>query len=233
MGDVLDGVGDAMGVVVGWINAPVGAGLVVGGVADAVEDWVAQVDVGRGHVDLRPQAQLAIGEFAGAHPREQLEALLRVAPAPGAVATGFGQTAAIHPGLLGAQGADIGAPFADQLPGECVQLLEIRRGIAHRAMPAEAEPADVVLDGFDKLLAFLEWIGVVEAEVAMAAIFFGEAEIEADRPGVADVQIAVGLRRKPGMHPPAVLARGEVPGNHLADEAGWLRGRGRFRRALT
>ena len=53
---------------------------------------------------------------------------------------------------------------------------------------------------------FLGGVGVVEAQVAEAAEFLGEAEVEADGLGVADVQVAVGLRRKPGDHPALVFA---------------------------
>jgi hypothetical protein len=52
-------------------------------VADAVDRRVAQVDVGRGHVDLRAQHVGAVGKFAGAHLAEQVEVLLRAAVAVG------------------------------------------------------------------------------------------------------------------------------------------------------
>ena len=64
--------------------------------------------------------------------------------------------------------------------------------------PIEAEPAHVALDRVDVFLLFLGRIGVVEAQVTAAAEFLGDPEIQADRLGVADVQVAVGLRRKPG-----------------------------------
>ena len=62
--------------------------------------------------------------------------------------------------------------------------------------PVEAEPAHVGLDGVDVFLLFLGRIGIVEAQMAAAAEFLGDAEIQADRLGVADMQIAVRLRRK-------------------------------------
>ena len=46
----------------------------------------------------------------------------------------------------------------------------------------------------------------------------GEAEVQADALGVADVQIAVRLRRKPRVHAPAVLAGGAVGVDDLLDE---------------
>ena len=64
--------------------------------------------------------------------------------------------------------------------------------------PIEAEPMDVMLDGVDEFLLFLGRVGVVEAQVALAAEFLGDAEVQANGLGVADVEIAVRLRRKPG-----------------------------------
>ncbi len=65
---------------------------------------------------------------------------------------------------------------------------------------------------------FGQRVGVVEAKVAVAAVLLGHAEVEADRLGVADVQIAVRLRGKTGHDAAAVLARAEVVLDDLADE---------------
>ena len=66
--------------------------------------------------------------------------------------------------------------------------------------PIEAEPAHVALDGVDIFLLFLGRIGVVETQMTAAAEFLGDAEIQADRLGVADMEIAVRLGRKAGDH---------------------------------
>ena len=64
--------------------------------------------------------------------------------------------------------------------------------------PVEAEPAHVALDGVDIFLLFLGRVGVIETQIAMAAELLRHAEVEADRLGVADMQIAVRLGRKAG-----------------------------------
>jgi hypothetical protein len=51
-------------------------------------------------------------------------------------------------------------------------------------------------DGIDVLLLFLLRVGVVEAQVAGAAVVRGQAEIQADRLGVAEMQVAVRLGGK-------------------------------------
>ena len=75
--DALDRVALAVRVVVRWVDAPLVAGAVVRRVLDAVHHRVAQVDVGRRHVDLRPQRAGAVGELALLHPLEQVEILRR------------------------------------------------------------------------------------------------------------------------------------------------------------
>jgi hypothetical protein len=85
------------------------------------------------------------------------------------------------------------------------------------AAPIEAEPANVALDGVDIFLLLFGRIGVVETQVTMAAEFLGNAEIETNRLGVADVQITIRLGRKPS-DDALVLAGCEVGANDIADE---------------
>ena len=134
-----------------------------------------------------------------------------------AVLAGLGQRAAGDAHLLLRLVVDIGVAGADQVLGPFVEPLEIVRGVIEVLAPIEAEPAHVALDGVDVLLLFPGRVGVVEAQVAAAAELLGDAEIEADRLGVADVEIAVRLGRKAGDH--AAVALGvEVGLDDVADE---------------
>jgi hypothetical protein len=64
-------------------------------------------------------------------------------------------------------------------------------------------------------------VGIVEAEVSFAAKLGGEAEVEADGLGVADVEVAVGLGRETGLDDGVAVAFGaEVLGDLLAEEVG-------------
>ena len=58
---------------------------------------------------------------------------------------------------------------------------------------------NILLDGIHKFRVLFGGVGVVHTQIAQAAIFFGGAEINNQRLAVANVQIAVGLRRKPGV----------------------------------
>jgi hypothetical protein len=62
--------------------------------------------------------------------------------------------------------------------------------------PAGDEPAHVAGDGVDVLEVLLDGIGIVEAQVALSVLLARDAEVQADRLGVADVQVAVGLGRE-------------------------------------
>ena len=128
--------------------------------------------------------------------------------------------------LVGGKVVHVGLAGLDELDGPLVQLLEVVGGEVQVLAPVEPQPADVGLDGVDVLLLFLHRVGVVEAQMAAAAELAGDAEVEADRLGVADVEVAVGLRREAG-DDAAVPPLAEVGGDDLADEVAAL---GRVRR---
>ncbi len=71
MGDALDGVALPVGKVVHRVDAPLATGAVVLRlVQDAIHHRIAQVDVGRGHIDPGAQHSGAVGELASAHALE-------------------------------------------------------------------------------------------------------------------------------------------------------------------
>ncbi len=122
--------------------------------------------------------------------------------------------------LVGGEVVDVGLAGLDELHGPLVELAEVVGGVAE-ALPVEAEPAHVGHDGVDVLLLFLFGIGVVEAQVGFAAELVGEAEVDADGFGVADVEVAVGLGRKAGLDlGVAVLFGAHILGDHVAEEVG-------------
>ena len=75
MGDAFERILDRVREGVHRVDAILVAGVVMGGVADAVDRRIAQVDVGRRHVDLCPQDMRAVGELASLHALEQVDVL--------------------------------------------------------------------------------------------------------------------------------------------------------------
>ena len=217
MADVLDRIRLAMGEVVGRVDAPGVAGARVADVADAIEHRVAQVDVAGAHVDLGAQHPAALGKLAGAHAAQQIEVLVGRRSRYGLLRPGSVSVPRYVADLVGRQVVDIGVARAHQMLGPLVQLAEVVRGEARLLAPVEAEPAHVALDRVDVLVLLLDRVGVVEAQVAAAAEVLRDAEVEADRLGVADVQIAVGLRRK--ARDDGIVAAGRAVRAHdVADE---------------
>ena len=107
-----------------------------------------------------------------------------------------------------------------ELQRPLVELGEVVGGVAE-PLPVEAQPADVGHDGIDVLLLFFFRVGVVEAQVGLAAELVGQAEVDADGLGVADVQVAVGLGRKAGLdRGVAVLFGAHILGDDVAEEVG-------------
>ena len=200
MGDLLQRILDWMGVGVHRVDAPRIAAAMVRRPPDAVDRRVAQVDVGRAHVDFRAQHHAALGVPAGAHFAQARERLGGRALAPGTVDAVLGQRAARGAQFLGALFVHVGVARTDQVFRRLVHGIEIVARVVQVlgavGAPVKAEPAHRIEYRIDVLLFFLLRIGIVEAHVADAAVVAREAEVEADRLGVAEVQVAVGLGRK-------------------------------------
>ena len=130
VGDLFDGVRDAMGVIVHGVDTPLVSGLVVAGVADAVDDGIAHIQIGRCHVDLGAQHVAAVGKLAGAHAPEDVEILFHTTVAVGAFLARLFQGAAVLPNLFRAEAVHVGLAGLDQLNCVVVELVEIIRGVA-------------------------------------------------------------------------------------------------------
>ena len=211
-----DGVGDtfeivalSVGEVVHGIGVPLVARAPVGHVEHAIHDGVAEVHVGRSHVDLGAQNHLAGSHVAGVHLTEEAQALLGGTVAIGRILSGLRRGAFLGGNLLGGLLVDIGTALQDAPFGKVPKILEIVGSIDLLA-PFEAEPLDVLLDGADILHVFLLGIGVVHAQVAGAAELAGGAEIHGDGFGVTDMQIAVGLGREACLQSAAVESVGQI-----------------------
>jgi len=112
-------------------------------------------------------------------------------------APGFGERSAVRAHLVGALRVDVRVAGLHEPLGHLVEPVEIVAGevqvVFVLVAPFEAEPVHGFDDRVNVLLLFLLGVRVVEAQVAAPAVFRGEAEVQADRLRVADVQVAVGL----------------------------------------
>src|SRR5688572_7682213 len=188
-------------------------------VANAVQQRVPQLDVLRAHVDLGAHHVGPIGELAGAHATEEVEALFDGTVAVRARGPLAIEIAARLADGLEALAVDVGLAVADQPLGEFVQPIEVVRGVILVLSPFEAEPADVALDALDVLDVLDLRIGVVEAQVATSlGREGGHPEIDADRLGVTDVQVAVRLRGETRDDAATMAGLCEVLLHDLADE---------------
>ena len=208
--------------VVERVDAPRVPGALVAAAANAVEHRVAQIDVVGCHVNFRAQHHFAVGVVAVFHAREKFQVFLHAAFAVAAVDARLGQRAAPGANFLGALPVHIGQALFDQLHREVMQLPEVIGGVRDAA-PFKAEPANVLLNRGRVFRVLFFRVGVVKAQRATPAVIARDAEVQADRLGVADVQVAVRLRRKARDHR-AEFARGQLGLNLPADEIGFLFG---------
>ena len=137
VGDAFQVVAQAMGEIVHGIDAPGRAGVMMFGVADAVDDRVAQPDVGGGHVNFGAQGAGAVGELAVLHALQQVQVFRDGAVAKGAVLAGTVGRAAVGVGVAGGEVADVGFAFFDEGDGVVVELGEIVGGVERLAGVAD------------------------------------------------------------------------------------------------
>ncbi len=105
------------------------------------------------------------------------------------------------------------------------EAVEVVGRVIKMRPPVEAQPLDRGLDRILVLDILLDRIGVVEAQMADAAVLARQAEIQANRLGVPDVQIAVGLGREASDHSPAVFPASVILRDDLSKKIGGGRGR--------
>ena len=215
MGNALQRVLNGMGKVVHGIDAPLVPLTVVVHMADAIDDRVAHIEVAGSQIDLGAEGITVVLKFSGAHSGEQVQTFLNGAVAVRGNGRGI-QVAPVLLELLRRQLADVGQSLFDEFYRVLVVLFKIVGAVVEAVAPVEAQPVDILLDGLHKLHVLFGGVGVVHAEVAQAVVLFGGAEVDDQRLAVADMQIAVGFRRKPGVNglPGKLPAGGDV----LVDE---------------
>ena len=216
--DPLDRVGERVGEIVHRVEAPGIAPPVVRGVADAVQQRVAQLHVPRRHIHLRAQHVRSVEELPRPHAGEQVEVLLHRTVPVRAVHARFRDRAAALPDLVVALAVHVRLPVPDQADRQLIQCFVIIRGEEELLFPVEPEPPHVALDRFDVFHVFGFRVRVVEPHVADAADLHGDAEVDADRLCVADVQEAVRLGGEARHHPAAVHAGAGIPLDDLPEE---------------
>ena len=162
-----------------------------------------------GHVDLGTQDECTWHGLAAVHEAEEAEVLLDGTVAEGAVGARFRCRALLLCNDLCALLVHVGASLHDEPLGKVPELLEVVAGVVH-VVPLEAEPLDVVLYALDVLGVLLDGVRVVETQVALAAVLLRDAEVEGNRLGVPDVEVAVGFGREARLYASAVAAFGQV-----------------------
>ena len=220
VGDPLDRVALAVRPVVGRIDAPECTGAVVVDPPDPVHHRVAQLHVLVLHVDLRTQHVRPLGELAGPHASEQVEVLLDGTIPERTLDARLAVAASLRRDGLTVLVVDVGEAVRDQQFGPVVELFEIVAGVQRLPIDREAEPCDVGDDAVDEAGVLGIGIGVVETQIADAAELVGDTEVDGDRLGVADVQVAVGLRRESRLHPTTERALLVVGAYEVAHEVG-------------
>ncbi len=172
-----------------------------------------------GHVDPGPERPRPVRELAVPHAFEEVQVLFDGPVSPGALLAGAVDRPPVFPDLVHRQVTDISLTLPDEFDRILIERLIVIRSVKLPVLPVEPQPAHVLLDGIDVFDLLGLRIRVVETQVAEPAVLGGQAEVEADGFGVADVEVAVRLGRESGMDlPRPETPRSQVFVDDLLDE---------------
>ena len=195
MGDPLQCVLNGMCKVIHGIDAPFVALTMMLYIADSVQHGVPHVEVAGGQIDLGTKGIFSLRKLSGTHAPEQIQILFHRAVTVGGDRRVM-QVTAIFLKLLRRQLADISQPLTDQIFGKLVGLLKVVRAIEEPVIPVKAQPVNIFFDGVYIFRILFCGVGIVHTEVADAAEAQGASKVNAQGLAVANVQVAVGFRRK-------------------------------------
>ena len=85
-------------------------------------------------------------------------------------------------------------------------------------MTLKPQPSNIILYGVHILLAFLNWVSIVETQVTNPTVFFSDAKIQANRFGMPDVKITIWFGWESGAHASFMLINSKILGDHVADK---------------
>ena len=197
VGDALGGILNGMCIVIQGVNAPLIALTMMRCTHDAVNGRVTHIHVGAGQIDLGTQGAAAVREFTSAHTAEQIQVFLGRAVTIRAGAAGLaGIVAAVSTGLFTAQIVHISLACHDQLFGVVVADIKIVAAVKYTAVGVSPQPVQILLNAVYKLHVLVAGVGIVHTQVELATVLLGNAPVDVNGLGTANVQIAVGLMRK-------------------------------------
>ena len=166
---------------------------------NAVNHRVTHVEVAGSQIDFGPESHLAVLKLAGAHPGEEIQALLN-GPVPIGAGGRGGEVAAVFSHLVRGQLTHIGQTLFDEAHRQFVHFFKVIGGIIETVLPVVTQPVDVLFNGVHILGVLFGGVGIVHTQIADAAEALCRAEINVNGLGVPDMQVAVGLGREPGVN---------------------------------
>ena len=139
--DSFQRIGDAMGVVIHWINTPFVTRPMMADMANPVNHGIAQVDIGGSHIDSGAQNVSAVRKLASLHAAKEVKIFLDGAVTIGTVLTCLRKRASQRADFLGSKAVHVGFTLLDEMFGKLVELVKVVRRIVQVLAPFEAEPS--------------------------------------------------------------------------------------------
>ena len=198
MCNTLDGILDGMSKVIHRVNAPFISGIVMGHMSHTIDNRITHIHVWRSHINLCAEYFLSIRIFSGFHILEQLQVLFHASVTVRAVLSRLGQSSAVLADLLCSQVTHISFSFFDQLYSCLIHLIKIVGRKEQTIFPVSPQPLDIFLDRIYEL--HLLFGRIIKTHVELTIVLLSQSIVQQDGFCMSNMQVAIRLRRKTGMH---------------------------------
>ena len=178
----------------------------MGNVGNAVNNRVTHNNIRRCHINLGTKHLLTIAELTGLHFLEKLQIFLNTAVTIRTFLAWLSEGSTIGTDFLSGKVINVSQALLNQLHSIIVKLAEIIRSKKHSVIPAEAQPFNILLNGIYIFHILFYRIGVIKTQITNTAVIFGKAKVQANRLGMANVQITIWLRWETGMNPFRIIS---------------------------
>ena len=188
-----------MGEIVHRINAPFIPRSVMRHLHNAIDNGIAHIKVGGGHINFSAENFSAVFKLAVGHTPKQIKIFLHRTVTVGTLLSRLGQSAAILTHLVGGEVANKGKTLFNKFQGTLINIVKIVGSIVD-IVPMITQPFYIFHNGVNIFNIFLGGIGIIKTKITTSAVLFGSTEVNADCLCVTDMQIAVRFGRKTGLN---------------------------------
>ena len=196
-----------VGKIIHRVSMPRQSRTMVRNLNDPVHNRIAKMHIGISHIKLSTQHHTPLDSLRCIHLQKQFKILFNRSIAIWTVLAWLGRRTLLCCNLFRTLLVNVSQSSLNHPNGKVPQLPKIIGSIINIA-PFESQPLNVIENIFYILCILFAGIGVIEAKITHAVVFFSYAEIHTDSLCMPYVKITIRFWRKPRLYSAAIFAFG-------------------------